>query len=233
MKTLCVLQHTEAEYLGLMEDHLEGRSIRFRYCRPFTPGGKVPATAAEYDGLILLGGGHYGVVSNPLLPSLGPELRLTADFLARGLPVIGIGIGASILSIAAGGGAAEAPLCFFVETARRTSPEALAGHLPEVFPVAVYMRDRPILPAGAEVLAADSEGRPLLFGVRGNCLGLLGHPGVKSGMVEDMIMEFDETPEGTAESLARLRSAQSEIAAALGGIMVGTVEMTGWMQPTT
>ncbi len=30
MKTLCVLQHTEAEYLGLMEDHLEGRNIRFQ-----------------------------------------------------------------------------------------------------------------------------------------------------------------------------------------------------------
>ena len=31
MKTLCVLQHVEAEYLGLIEDHFEGRNIRFRY----------------------------------------------------------------------------------------------------------------------------------------------------------------------------------------------------------
>ena len=32
MKTLFVVQHVEAEYLGLLEDHFEGRNIRFRYC---------------------------------------------------------------------------------------------------------------------------------------------------------------------------------------------------------
>ena len=29
MKTLVVIQHTSAEYLGLIEDHFEGRRIRF------------------------------------------------------------------------------------------------------------------------------------------------------------------------------------------------------------
>ncbi len=29
MKNLCTIQHTEAEYLGLIEDHFEGRNIRF------------------------------------------------------------------------------------------------------------------------------------------------------------------------------------------------------------
>ena len=58
--TVQVIQHTSAEFLGLIEDHLEGRSIRFRYCRPFT--GKVPLPKAEAldDGLILLGGGPWG-----------------------------------------------------------------------------------------------------------------------------------------------------------------------------
>lgn len=231
MKTLCVLQHVEAEYLGLMEDHFEGRSIRFRYCRPFTPGASVPKSADDYDGLILLGGGPYGIVSNPLLPSLGPELRLTADFLARGLPVVGIGIGAAILSIAAGGGAEEAPLRFSVETARRVMPQALAGHLPETFPAAIYMRDAPVLPAGSRVLAVGADDRPLLFQVGETCFGFLGHPGVKSGMVEDLIMEFDETPPNSAETLDALRAAQNEIAAALSGIMVGMIELTGWMTP--
>lgn len=231
MKSLCVLQHVEAEYLGMMEDHLEGRNIRFRYCRPFTPGAVVPASADGYDGLVLLGGGPFGVVSGRLMPSLAPELRLTGDFLARGLPVVGIGIGACILCTAAGGGAEEAPLRFVVKTARRVAPEALGGHLPETFPTAVYMRDRPVLPAGAEVLAADDESEPLLFRLRDNCFGFLGHPGVKSGMVEDLIMEFEETPEGTAETLAELRAAQAGIAAALGEIMVGLILATHLMAP--
>lgn len=231
MKTLCVVQHIEADYLGLMEDHFEGRNIGFRYCRPFTPGTRVPATAEEFDGLVLLGAGPLGVVSGNLIPSLGPELRLTRDSLERGLPVIGIGAGACILATAAGGGAADAPLRLTVEEARRTAPQALGGHLPQTFPVAVYMRDRPVLPAGAEVLAVGAAGEPLLFQLRGNCLGFLGHPGIKSAMIEDAIMDFEEVPEGTAETLADLRARQGEIVAALGEIMVGLIGLTHLMQP--
>jgi GMP synthase-like glutamine amidotransferase len=230
MKTLCVLQHLESDYLGLMEDHLEGRNIRFRYCRPFTPGGTIPATAAEYDGLIVLGAGPLGLVSGNLIPSLASELRLTRDFLARRQPIIGIGIGACILATEAGGGAAEMPLRFVVETARRVVPQALGGHLPARFPIAVYMRDRPVLPADAKVLAVDSAGEAALFQIRDNCFGFLGHPGIKSAMIEDLIMEFDETPARTAEALTDLRAAQRQITAALGEIMVGLVELTHLMQ---
>jgi GMP synthase-like glutamine amidotransferase len=232
MKTLCVLQHVEAEYLGLMEDHFEGRNIRFQYCRPFTPGGMVPASAEDFAGLVLLGAGPKGVVSGDLVPSLGAELRLTRDFLDRGLPVVGISAGACILTTAAGGGADDAPLRFSVETARRLMPDALSGHLPQTFPAAVYMRDRPVLPADARVLAQGAAGEPLVFQVGENCLGFLGHPGAKSAMIEDLIMEFEDVPEGTAETLAKLRTVQGEIAAALGEIMVGLIEKTGLMQPS-
>jgi len=230
MKTLCVLQHVEAEYLGLMEDHFEGRNIRFQYVRPFTPGALIPANADGFAGLMLLGAGPKGVVSGNLIPSFGPELRLTKDFLARGLPVIGIGVGCCILTTAAGGGADDAPLRFTVETARRCKPDALSGHLPQNFPVAIYMRDRPVLPGGATVLAQNQTGEPLVFQLRDNCLGFLGHPGAKSAMIEDLVMEFEETPENTAEMLSSLREAQGEIAAALGEIMVGLIQITGLMQ---
>ena len=72
---------------------------------------------------------------------------------------------------------------------------------------------------------------PILFQLRDNCFGFLGHPGIKSAMVEDLIMEFDEVPENTAETLVELRAAQSEIVAALSAIMVGVVDATGLMKP--
>jgi GMP synthase-like glutamine amidotransferase len=231
MKTLCVLQHVEAEYLGLVEDHFEGRNIRFRYCRPFTPGASIPSTAEDSDGLILLGAGPKGIVSGDLIPSLGAELRLTRDYLDRGRPVIGIGIGACILSTAAGGGAEEGPLRFMLDQARRVVPDALKGHLPESFPIAIFMRDRPVLPASAKILAVDTQDEPVLFQFGDNCFGFVGHPGVKSAMIEDLIMEFDEAPENTAETLAALRAAQGEIAAALAAIMVGLVDATDLMRP--
>ena len=230
MKTLCVLQHVEAEYLGLLEDHFEGRNIRFRYCRPFTPGASLPTSAEEYDGLILLGAGPKGIVSGDLIPSLGPELRLTRDFLDRGLPVIGIGIGACILTTAAGGGAEEAPLRFTLGNARRVVPDALGGHVPPTFPVAVYMRDRPVLPGTTRVLAVDQHDEPVVFQLRNNCFGFVGHPGIKSALIEDLIMEFEEVPDGTAETLANLRAVQGEIAANLGPIMVGLIQLTDLME---
>ena len=52
-------------------------------------------------------------------------------------------------------------------------------------------------------------------------------------MIEDLIMDFDDVPEDTAETLETLRAAQPEIAAALGGIMVGLIERTHLMQPST
>jgi len=230
MKTLCVLQHVEAEYLGLLEDHFEARNIRFRYCRPFTPGASIPTSAEEYDGLILLGAGPKGIVSGDLIPSLGAELRLTRDFLDRGLPVIGIGIGACILTTAAGGGAEEAPMRFTLDYARRVVPDALNGHLPQTFPVAVYMRDRPVLPGTARVLAVNQHDEPVVFQLRNNCFGFVGHPGIKSALIEDLIMEFEEAPDGTAETLADLRAVQGEIAANLGPIMVGLIQVTDLME---
>jgi GMP synthase-like glutamine amidotransferase len=229
MKTLCVLQHVEAEYLGLMEDQFEARNIRFRYVRPFTPGATVPHSAEGFDGLVILGAGPLGVVSGRLVPSLAPELRLAGDFLKRGLPVIGIGFGASVLATACGGGAEAAPLRFSVETAVRIVPDALAGHLPERFPAAIYLRDRPVPPPGAQVLAADGE--PLLFQIGNNCFGFVGHPGAKPGMIEDVIMEFDEVPDGAAEGLEAMRAAQAAIRAALDEIMVGLVTLTQLMGP--
>lgn len=226
MKRLAVLQHTEAEYLGLMEDHFEGRNIRFQYFRPFASGGIVPSGIGSFDGLILLGGGPYGVVSGHLLPSLGPELRLTRAFLDAGIPVLGFGLGAIILAIAAGGGAEEAPLRFVIEEA---VPTPLGPPGVGAFPMACYLRDRPVLPIDAQVLAQNHAGEPMIFSVGEKSLGFLGHPGMKRGMAEDLIMEFDETPDETLLSLERLGSTQGQIAEALTGLMIAAIARCGWM----
>jgi GMP synthase (glutamine-hydrolysing) len=227
MKSLLVLQHVEAEYLGLIEDHFENRMIRFQYVRPFVPGGKIPEQTGGHDGLVVLGSGPYGVVSGHILPSMGPEIRLIKAFLAQGLPVIGIGTGAILLAVAAGGGADEAPLRFEVVRALRTPQCPL--DLPQSFPLTLYLRDRPLLPSSAMVLASAGTGEPLVFSVGPKAMGFLGHPGLKSGMVEDLIMEFDETPPDTAATLDRLRSEQRAMAESLDRIMVALVSTTALM----
>ncbi len=229
MIKLCVLQHTGGEFLGLLEEHFESRAIRFAYSRPFVPGGNLPASIQGFHGLVLLGAGPYGMASGPQLPSLAAELRLTSTFLEASLPVIGIGLGSIMLARAAGGSCETAPLRFEVSEARRTVPTALAGHLPASYPYALYMRDRAVLPAAAQVLAEDADGAPMLFTVQDNCLGFTAHPGIKSAIIEDLVMEFAESPEHLPEGLQQLATQQRNIAEALTKIMVGLIKVTGLM----
>jgi GMP synthase-like glutamine amidotransferase len=230
MKTLAVIQHTSAEYLGLIEDHLEGRRIRFRYSRPFTAGGKLPAPEALSDGLVLLGGGPWGSAGVRDVPTLDQEVALTGLALEKGVPVLAIGLGAQILAIAAGGSVSATDLVFDVGEAERVDADALEGYLPERYPLIVYGRDRPEPPADARVLARDPAGYPALFQVGANALGFTGHPGVKPAIIEDLVMEFDEGPVEPGPRLAELRSLQRSIEDALVPIMTGVVKTLRLMQ---
>lgn len=109
---------------------------------------------------------------------------------------------------------------------------ALNGFLPEGFPIAVYMRDWPVPPDSARVLAEDSLGRPALFQIATNSFGFVGHPGMKLAMIEDLIMEFEESPPDLEAGLNRLREVQTPIADSLVPIMTGLIQVTGLMQPS-
>ena len=91
------------------------------------------------------------------------------------------------------------------------------------------MRDRPVLPGDAEVLAVDPDGRPAVFRIGGNAYGFLGNPGIKLGMVEDLIMEFEEVPEDAAQGLEILRNIQRSIEDELVPLMTGLVQCTNLM----
>ncbi len=228
MNVVAVIQHTSGEYLGLIEDHFEHRRIRFQYFRPFAAG-KLPSEELPADALMLLGGGPWGSAGSRDLPTLSDEIALTKSMLQKGIPVIAFGLGAQILSIAAGGSSESADFVFEAHEVERTVDDALNGFLPERFHQVIYMRDRPVLPAAAEVLAADAEGRPAVFQIGENAYGFLGNPGIKLGMVEDLIMEFEEVPDGAAAQLDMLRGLQTTLEDELVPIMTGLVQCTSLM----
>ena len=230
MKHLTVIQHTSADYLGMIEDHLEGRRIRFTYHRPFTESGIVPAFSSVDDGLILLGGGPWGSAGGRNVPSLAEEIKLTRACFMQGLPIIGIGLGAQILCLAADGQVEKAPLTFELGQATRVDDDALNGFMPETYPNPVYMRDRPVPPDYAKILAEDEQGHPCAFQIGDNMFGFTGHPGFKRAMAEDLIMEFDEVPEKPGGVLDQLGTQKHDIADALVPIMTGLIQLTGLMQ---
>ena len=229
MKILTVIQHTSADYLGLMEDHFEGRGIGFNYHRPFTESGIVPAFSAVGDGLVLLGGGPWGSVGERDVPTLKEEVKLTRACFMAGIPILGIGLGAQILCLAADGNVEAAPLEFSCETVTRTDVNALNSFMPEKYINPVYMRDRPVPPSYAKILAEDEHGHAAAFQIGKNVLGFTGHPGFKLAMAEDLIMEFEESPATTGATLDVLRAKKHDIADALVPIMTGLIQITGWM----
>jgi len=229
MNVAAVIQHTSGEYLGLMEDHLEGRRIRFQYFRPFAGGGKLPSADLPADALILLGGGPWGTCGTRDLPTLAEEIEITRRCLEEDTPVIGIGLGAQVLAIAAGGSSVATELVLETGIATRTEEGALNGYLPAEFAQVVYMRDRPEPPADALILATDEAGRPAIFQIGKNAYGFAGHPGIKLGMVEDLIMEFEEVPEAAASRLDDLRALQARIEDELVPIMTGLIQCTSLM----
>jgi hypothetical protein len=91
------------------------------------------------------------------------------------------------------------------------------------------MRDWPVLPEHAVVLAEDNVGRPAVWQVGENAYGFSGNPGIKLGMVEDLIMEFEEVPADTAEQLEKLRALQPVLEDELVPIMTGLVQCTSLM----
>jgi lipoate-protein ligase A len=197
MNVVAVIQHTAGEYLGLMEDHLEGRRIRFQYFRPFAAG-KLPAAELPADALMLLGGGPWGTAGTRDLPTLAEEVELTRQRLAEGTPVV-------------------------------TRDDALNGFLPKTFNQVIYMRDWPVLPAHATVLATDNLDRPAVWQIGENAFGFSGNPGIKLGMVEDLIMEFEEVPVDSAGQLEKLRALQAALEDELVPIMTGLVQCTALM----
>lgn len=230
MKSVTVIQHTSAEYLGLIEDHFEGRRIRFQYFRPFTEQGRVPGMKSVGDGLVLLGGGPWGSGGQRNVPSLIEEVELTFECLKLGIPIVGIGLGAQIIALASGGQTVETPLAFNVGYATRCEDDALNGYLPVRYPLVEYMRDRPVPPKSAKILAVNEQGDAALFQIADNVFGFSGHPGVKVAMAEDLIMEFEESPVDASERLDSLKLKKTEIEDALVPIMTGLVQLTGLMR---
>jgi GMP synthase-like glutamine amidotransferase len=86
-----------------------------------------------------------------------------------------------------------------------------------------------VLPDDAEILAVSESDAPAVFRVGNKSYGFLGNPGIKLGMVEDLIMEFEEVPENSAAGLETLRSLQRTIEDELVPIMTGLVQCTELM----
>jgi len=229
MKSLHIVQHTASENLGGLENQLRRRGVGFQYQKPLTAG-KVPTSAVNSDGLVLLGGGAWGTQGErTTLPSLDQELRFTYDHLKRNRPVLGLELGAQIVSIAAGGSSLPSATRVHTGRARRVARNALGGYLPESFPFVSFMRDRIVLPHDAEVLAVDDQDEPVVFMVGPDVVCMTFHPGTGPRMLRALATEVQASEDELADEFAFVDEHHTEMSEALEQMMNGIAEATGWI----
>ena len=95
-----VLQHVPFEDIGSMRGWLAARGASVEYTRFFDPGATLPGLK-DID-LIIAMGGPMSVNDESRLPWLRAEKQFLRDAVARGVPVIGVCLGAQLIASALG-----------------------------------------------------------------------------------------------------------------------------------
>lgn len=232
MKNYLVVQHTYSEFLGLVESQLEKRDIGFSYFRPFV-GQELPGSAAQFDGLWLLGGA-WPLTDEEHNPRLDDELNLIRIFRRADRPVVGLGMGGLLVAAEAGGTPVAEPAhtARFV-TARRTAAGAgdpLAEDMDGRRLLVMYHGDVQ-LPPDLEPVLVDEQGHWLAVRPDPLTYGLLFRPEMKPGMLEDIIMESGHNPPPhIGELLAEARTEWNAMQETTALVLKGLVTALSLMQ---
>src|SRR4029079_17767435 len=100
MRKLLVFQHSAREPLGIFDPMLRRAGFRIRYIN-FSRQPDQKPDVSRYNGLVVLGG-PMNVDQADRYPHLTTEIAAIQEALARGIPILGICLGAQLLAAALG-----------------------------------------------------------------------------------------------------------------------------------
>lgn len=100
VRKVLVFQHAAHEILGTLNPMLKERGFRVRYINYDRDPGAQPSVE-KYNGLIVLGG-HMGVYEADIYSHIKTEMLLIEKALAKGIPILGICLGAQMVAQALG-----------------------------------------------------------------------------------------------------------------------------------
>lgn len=175
-----------------------------------------------FDGVVSLGG---PMSAGDEHPGLAAERALLVEAAERGVPVLGVCLGAQLLAHAFGGAIFPNPSGrtvgvsdVFLTPAGRRDP--LFGGLPEQFPVMQWHGDAFELPGGATLLATAPTSDNQAFRVGDRAYGVLFHPEVLAREAHDWL-DRDEyrdyaagagtRPDAIVDGLGRLGDAGTRL----------------------
>lgn len=205
MSRFLVFQHVAAEPLGTLDALLRRRGHRLRFVN-FWRDPHARPRLERYDGLIVLGGA-MNVEEQAQREHLRIELQCIEHALARGLPVLGICLGAQLLAHALGAPVQRLPRPEIgwhrVDTTEAGRADPVLAPLGQGAPVFQWHSRGYALPAGAVRLASSRDCPEQAFRYGATAYGLQFHLEANA----DLVRRWLATPAYRAE-LASHRPAQ-------------------------
>jgi len=209
---LLVVQHAEAETMGLLKPLCRERKIAWHACRSYA-GEAVPLEIKPYQGLVLLGG-PMNVDQTDAFPFLKEEIRLLGQALRRQLPALGICLGAQLLAQAAGGSVRHGPSpeigWFPIRLTSEGRKDPLFSGLPEKFMTFHWHGDTYELPSKAAHLASSERYAQQAFRIGERAYGVQFHGEVTPEMVEQWAGESSSMDPGPLLSGISLYGKEAE-----------------------
>lgn len=96
MRKVLIFQHVAHEILGTLNPLLKQQGMRIRYVN-FDRSPNERPSIDKYDGLVVLGG-HMGVYEAEKYLHIKVEMQLIEQALKKGIPILGVCLGAQILA---------------------------------------------------------------------------------------------------------------------------------------
>lgn len=170
------LMHVPHEGLGAMEAWFVARGHHLARTRFFR--GEVPPAPESIDWLVVMGG-PMGVYEEDRHPWLREEKRFIERMIARGVPVLGVCLGAQLIAEVLGGTVAphrHKEIGWFpVSLTEQARSNALFAPLPRTFTPLHWHGDTFTLPPGAVHLARSEACEHQAFAYEDRVLGLQFH----------------------------------------------------------
>ena len=182
-RSWAILQHVEWEGPGLIADELAARGRGYRVYRQDRDDGLPDAD--HFVGLVVMGG-PMGVNDGAQYPHLDQERELMRSAVARGVPVLGVCLGAQLLAAALGATVAPGEEAEVgegeVTLTEEGQRDAVLGGAGEHLPVVHWHQDTFQLPSGAVLLASSGKFPHQAFRSGGTAYGLQFHCELNAGL---------------------------------------------------
>lgn len=178
MASCLIVQHVPAEGPGVLAGALAEAGVDLDRRRVFD-GAAVPGDAAGHDGVVVMGG-PMSARSDLGFATRRSELALLADAVRRGVPVLGVCLGAQLLAAAAGGEVVagdSGPEIGWgrVDLAPAAADDPLLAGLGDALDVLHWHGETFELPPGAVLLASSTRYRNQAFRLGPRAWGLQFH----------------------------------------------------------